>query len=172
LENLFTGYPSYTPTSSYIGGIVTSIPTGASDQILQLFGGPNSGLDTITFSSPIVNPVLEIWSLGAGGTTASFVFGQTPTFEAGGPSAEYGGSAILVSGNTVSGAEGNGSIAFLGTYSSITFTTPQFENWYGFTVGETAGAVPEPSTWAMMLIGFAGLGLAGYRWSREKSAAA
>jgi hypothetical protein len=25
------------------------------------------------------------------------------------------------------------------------------------------GAVPEPSTWAMMLLGFAGLGLAGYR---------
>jgi hypothetical protein len=24
-------------------------------------------------------------------------------------------------------------------------------------------AIPEPSTWAMMLIGFAGLGFAGYR---------
>jgi hypothetical protein len=29
------------------------------------------------------------------------------------------------------------------------------------------GAVPEPSTWAMMLIGFAGLGYAGYRRARE-----
>jgi hypothetical protein len=28
-------------------------------------------------------------------------------------------------------------------------------------------AVPEPSTWAMMLIGFAGLGFAGYRASRK-----
>ena len=27
----------------------------------------------------------------------------------------------------------------------------------------TFTAVPEPSTWAMMLIGFAGLGVAGYR---------
>jgi PEP-CTERM motif len=27
-------------------------------------------------------------------------------------------------------------------------------------------AVPEPSTWAMMLIGFAGLGYAGYRQAR------
>jgi hypothetical protein len=32
-------------------------------------------------------------------------------------------------------------------------------------------AVPEPSTWAMMLIGFAGLGFAGYRRARELRAA-
>jgi hypothetical protein len=30
-------------------------------------------------------------------------------------------------------------------------------------LGLNAGAVPEPSTWAMLLIGFAGLGYAGYR---------
>ena len=28
-------------------------------------------------------------------------------------------------------------------------------------------AVPEPSTWAMVLLGFAGLGFAGYRRSRK-----
>jgi hypothetical protein len=28
------------------------------------------------------------------------------------------------------------------------------------------GEVPEPSTWAMMLLGFAGLGLAGWRHRR------
>ncbi len=33
-------------------------------------------------------------------------------------------------------------------------------------------AVPEASTWAMMLIGFAGLGFAGYRASRENAAGA
>jgi PEP-CTERM motif len=36
----------------------------------------------------------------------------------------------------------------------------------------TAGAVPEPSTWAMMLVGFVGLGYVGYRGSRRKSAIA
>ena len=40
-----------------------------------------------------------------------------------------------------------------------------------FTV-EVGAPVPEPSTWAMMLIGFAGLGFAGYRASRRTSAAA
>ena len=33
-------------------------------------------------------------------------------------------------------------------------------------------AVPEASTWAMMLIGFAGLGYAGYRTSRKSAALA
>ena len=32
-------------------------------------------------------------------------------------------------------------------------------------------SVPEPSTWAMMLIGFAGLGFAGYRRARRARAA-
>jgi hypothetical protein len=32
-----------------------------------------------------------------------------------------------------------------------------------------AGVVPEPSTWAMMLIGFAGVGFAGYRASRKSA---
>jgi PEP-CTERM motif len=32
-------------------------------------------------------------------------------------------------------------------------------------------AVPEPSTWAMMLVGFGGLGFAAYRTSAKKRAA-
>ena len=30
-----------------------------------------------------------------------------------------------------------------------------------------SGAVPEPSTWAMMLLGFAGLGFASYRHAKK-----
>jgi PEP-CTERM motif len=42
----------------------------------------------------------------------------------------------------------------------------------GFGFDFAVGApVPEPSTWAMMLIGFAGLGYAGYRRAREPFAA-
>ncbi|MBV8792155.1 MAG: PEP-CTERM sorting domain-containing protein [Pseudolabrys sp.] len=39
------------------------------------------------------------------------------------------------------------------------------------TVGSAAAvaAVPEPSTWAMMVLGFAGLGLISYRRTRRKS---
>jgi hypothetical protein len=34
-----------------------------------------------------------------------------------------------------------------------------------------SGAVPEPSTWAMMLLGFAGLGLGGYRKVKQAGVA-
>jgi hypothetical protein len=34
-------------------------------------------------------------------------------------------------------------------------------------VADIATGVPEPSSWAMMLIGFAGLGFAGYRRAKE-----
>jgi PEP-CTERM motif len=34
----------------------------------------------------------------------------------------------------------------------------------------TLTAVPEASTWALMLIGFAGLGIAGYRASQNRAA--
>jgi PEP-CTERM motif len=41
----------------------------------------------------------------------------------------------------------------------------------GYAVGQVevfgSPAVPEPSTWAMMLLGFAGLGFAGYRRTRK-----
>jgi hypothetical protein len=35
-----------------------------------------------------------------------------------------------------------------------------------------AASTPEPSTWAMMILGFAGLGFAGYRKSRKAVAIA
>ena len=37
---------------------------------------------------------------------------------------------------------------------------------------QITGGVPEPSTWAMMLVGFAGLGFAGYRQTKRKDGVA
>jgi hypothetical protein len=39
-----------------------------------------------------------------------------------------------------------------------------------FTLTQVSSAIPEPSTWALMALGFAGLGLAGWR-SRQRSVA-
>jgi hypothetical protein len=160
VQSLQLNYPSWNPSTSYVGGTIGNAPL-PSDNIIQIFGGPGSGTDTITFSKAVTNPTFAIWSLGQGGTIAQFNFNSPFTIEAGGPSVEYGGSTVTSTGNIIFGAEGNGSLQFNGTFTSISWTNPVAENWYGFTVG--VAAVPEPSTWAMMILGFLGVGFMAYR---------
>lgn len=149
--------PSWLPAATFSDGVKVNNGPPTGDRI-GLLGG-NQNLNTVTFSTPVTNPVMAIWSLGQGGAPASFVFssGDTPTFVSGGPSQEFNGIAITVAGNTVNGREGNGVVQFDGTFSSLSWTNPNFENYYGFTLGVAGrGVVPEPGTYVMLL---SGLGL-------------
>ncbi|MGB3583610.1 MAG: PEP-CTERM sorting domain-containing protein [Roseiarcus sp.] len=66
-----------------------------------------------------------------------------------------------------------GDILYTGMESSPTFKTGSFDIGDGeFSYTLTISAVPEPSTWGLMLLGFAGLGFAGYRRSVKAAAAA
>jgi hypothetical protein len=75
----------------------------------------------------------------------------------------------------------NSALSDTSTYNGQTFSslgaTPGVYKWtwgtganQNFTL--VIGEVPEPSTWAMMLVGFAGLGFAGYRKSKSVAASA
>ncbi|MEH2492929.1 hypothetical protein V1280_008868 [Bradyrhizobium sp. AZCC 2230] len=161
---------NWSPASTWQGGPVSNAPPGNSS--IQLQGGGNpTVLDTITFSTAVLNPVLAIVSLGQNGIDASFHFDPTLTFTlaGGGPSSAWGGTSLSSSGNVVSGIEGNGLVLFSGLITSISWTNPTFENYYAITVGQV-GAVPEPSTWAMMILGFAGVGFMAYRRRNQASA--
>jgi hypothetical protein len=98
------------------------------------------------------------------------VFNAPFTIEAGGPSAEYGGGPLGGAPPVVTGNEANGTIQFHGTFTSLSFTNPQSENWYGFAVGVEGVAVPEPASWALMILGFGGVG-ASLRSRRRTGAA-
>jgi hypothetical protein len=158
LGNLIGNYPSWTPNATWIGGAVSNAPP-ASGGVLQLFGG-NSDVNTIQFATAVTNPTLAIWSLGPGTPTTSFDFSANPNFSivAGGPSAEYGGSGIFLCNTaSVCGSEGNGTVVFSGTYTSLSWVNPGAENWYGVTAG--VAATPEPGFYALLGLGFGGLAI-------------
>ena len=54
-------------------------------------------------------------------------------------------------------------ITGLGAFTQVTFSSTG--NAFEFSLGS---GVPEPSTWAMMLVGFATLGFAGY-WAQRSA---
>ena len=178
VSGLLTNYPSWTPASTFTGGIVSNAPPAANNAI-QIVGG-QSYTETVTFSTPVANPIFAIWSLGAPGQSAFFDFTASEPFNVlgGGPSAEFGGTAIIKQGNNIFGQEGNGLVQFVGTFSSITFTTPNFESYYGLTFGEdstvtdTGGdggtpAVPEPGTLSLLGTALAAIPVLRRRLSRS-----
>jgi hypothetical protein len=167
-----TSVPTWTPNSTWIGGVVGNAPPNVPTVMIE--GGPSSGVETVTFSGPVANPVLAIWSLGSAGQETSFDFNSSEPFTiaGGGPNAQFGGSGLVINsaGTGVTGNEGNGLIELLGVYSSFTFTTPVFENYYAFTIGEdqtvtstlppSTGAVPEPATFSLFGMGLTALAFA------------
>lgn len=157
---------NWQPVTTWADGTVIENAPVAGSAIRTLTGG-NTNRNTITFTQAVLNPVFAIWSLGQPRNSANFTFDQVPTFVDGGPSREYRGSPIGVSGNVVgnlagSTGERNGSVIFYGTFQSISWTNPVRENYFGFTVGfdeRTASVVSIPA--AAWLFGAGLLGMAG-----------
>jgi len=159
---------NWLPTASFTGGTVGNAPPTGTNDSIQLFGG-GTVVDTITFSSPVTNPILAIWSLGQPGSNAEFVFTPSEPFtiEGGGANSSFGGASIFAGGscpaNAICGSEGNGVVQFNGTFSQLSWTNPIREGYYTITVGATgvASAVPEPASFFLMASGLLGVGFAG-----------
>ncbi len=175
----FSGYAtgtSWNPTGTFTGGVVGNQPPPYVGIAME---GGVTYTETITFSQVVADPIFAVWSLGSGSTAASFDFTSSEPFtvQGGGPSYEYGGTALYINGEDVEGNEGNGIIQFNGDFSSITFTTPQYENYYAFTVGEDqtltsqlpSGPAPEPASLSLLGLGLAALPFVRARLARSKS---
>ena len=151
----------YDVPSSFTSGSITNTP-GTNGTLLMT--GGTTDANTFHFSTPILNPIVDLFSVGQGGVPVTFNFlgGSTAFSILSQGTGHWGGGSLIQSGNSVTGIEGNGLIQFTGTYTDISFTTPNNEYYYGATVG----SVPEPETYALFM---AGLGVMGFIARRRKN---
>ena len=147
----------YDVPASFTNAVVTNTPT-MSQGTLQMSGG-SAVLNTFHFDKTVIDPVIVLFSVGQGGSPVRFVFDDSYTFTIGAQGGgHWGGGTLTQVGNTVTGYEGNGLLQFTGSYSGISFYTPDSEFYYGATVGAMATAVPEPESYALLLGGLTAIG--------------
>ena len=161
----------WSPTTPYISAQVDNAPP--TPDIIALIGGSSTTTYKITLSEAVKDPIMDIVSLGAPGTTITYDFDRPFTIVSQGAGYWGGGPTSLqaLAGDVLQGAEGHGTIQFIGTFDTFSWTAPSSENWHGFQFGirtaerlDPTPTVPEPAS--LLLVGIAIAGLAASRRKR------
>lgn len=153
------GYPVWDPASTFTSSTILNAPP---EHIIALLGGRDAYnrkiVNTLTFSQPVMNAILAIYSLGQTNVERGYGFSNEQPFDiiTSGPSSAWGGGFLsqnnFLDHTDLAGREGNGLVQFTGTFSTLSWTVTDYENWSGFTVG-VPSAVPEPSTMLLFVSG-------------------
>jgi hypothetical protein len=128
--------------------------------------------DDLTFSNPSKSDFAFVLDKNAGTTFGAFTDGVNGTWT--GTSNHFAGPIDFdIAGVSVSDFRQNAKGYWAVTDVLGSAGTGEVGGLFGVTTTlTTTSGVPEPSTWAMMFIGFAGLGFAGYRKARTALSAA
>jgi hypothetical protein len=130
------------------------------------FGGAHAAFswEAPTFITPPTSGSVDITGL-VSCTVAGQPCANTPTltFLPGTPPVPDTIEALVVAGGF-----GFGGFFLPSDFGAVGAYTDVFTPSSATLTVSTASVIPEPSTWAMMLIGFAGLGYAGFRRSMQK----
>ena len=127
-------------TVTYTSPQVYSIQQPGFFNLNDVYNGtmPNSGTEglqalhgagtthTYTFSQPVTNPILVFWSMNGN------IFTFTKDFVVLGKTTGITANSRILTGYA---SECNASIQFIGTFTSISYTSSLLENWTGVTVG-------------------------------------
>lgn len=122
----------WSPSEPYVSAEVENAPPDT--DILQLSGGLNETYE-VTLSEPIKDPVMAIVSLGQPSLQTTYDFDAPFTIVSQG-AGYWGGSPtslVALDGDVLEGSEGHGTIRFVGTFSTFSWTVPTPESWHGFT---------------------------------------
>jgi hypothetical protein len=123
--------------------------------LMNVANGFTTGL-SFDYSAPAAPGSVTVWS-GLNGTGTELADIILPTTPEGGTGCNTTYCPWVAIGFT-----------FSGTAESVDFSGAADE--IGFSAISLGSAVPEASTWAMMVVGFAGLAFAGYRAKRKNIA--
>jgi hypothetical protein len=145
----------YGSGTEYLSAVVGNTPT--TSDMIGITGAPGY-VNTFTFSSPVTDPVMLLVSLGQSSVLTTYTFNAPFQILSDGPGWWGGPGTLLQNGTALTGVEGDGTIQFLGTFSSISFTGSSPEYWNGFTIG----VVPDGGL-TVALLGGALVGLQALR---------
>lgn len=149
-----------------LGGVLTGIGGAAGNEIIGV-SGTIGGISTSSFTgswpggaAPHSYPVLAGLFTDANGAPNKYTMQNVP----GAGGANYDIDNIWYSGTTPNIDFSNGVAVLLsnGAADYIYGNCDPTDSCSGYTLFEAA-AVPEPSTWAMLLLGFLGIGVMAYR---------
>jgi hypothetical protein len=157
----------WNPSTPYISSQVDNAPPNC--ELLALIGGQNQTYN-VTLSQAIKDPIMAIVSLGQSSVPTSYDFDEPFDIVSQGTGFFGGNSSALqeLPGDILLGNEGHGTIQFVGTFPSFSWTVPTPEMWHGFTFGirttlalepEVPNGVAEPGSLALLGLGLAGLSL-------------
>jgi hypothetical protein len=160
---------------------VLAIATGTLDLTGLTLVGPFSSSGAIRGSTAFVSVGIPLTVSGYSGLTGPSSFGSGSFFFAsnsvGTPFAINGGGFVspyvFVPTTYVSGSAIGGQAVWFGaTFAALGLTPGQYDftapnDTITVNIGPVSGAVPEPSTWAMMLLGFGGIGFTMRRSKRR-----